>query len=151
MKKTVCFLVIFLPVSLFVAGCKNPVNFDGIGGIDLNFNERVVVTATFENGNGLATIGSLSVTWDGQALQDSAPPSPVMQIAVSGIRLGKEKGTHHLSFRIANQTSSPNTYQVRGLVITSYDQDGGVVARLTPDPQTELLDTNDAISFDFRL
>ena len=119
MKKLVPFLVIVLPMTLFVAGCKNPVD---VGDISLNFNERVTVAATFQNGNGLATIGNLRVTWDGQGLQESAPSMPVAQVTVSGTRIGRERGSHRLSFQIVSQTSSPNTYRVTGLTITSYDE-----------------------------
>ena len=97
MKKLVPFLVIVLPMTLFVAGCKNPVD---VGDISLNFNERVTVAATFANGNGLATIGNLRVTWDGQALQESAPSMPVEQVTVSRTRYGRERGSHRLSFQI---------------------------------------------------
>jgi hypothetical protein len=149
MKKPVSLLATFLLTTLFSAGCKNPV--DGLTDIRLNFNERVTVAATFENESGLATIGSLSVTWDGQAFQEFALPSPVEQVAVSGSRPGREKGSHRLSFRISSQTSSPNTYRVTGLVITSYDEAGTVAGRLILDSRTEPLDTNDAITYDFRL
>jgi hypothetical protein len=149
MKKPVSLLATFLLTTLFVAGCKNPV--DGLTDISLNFNERVTVAATFENGIGLATIGGLSVTWDGQAFQDFAPPSPVGQVAVSGSRPGREKGSHRLSFRISSQTSSPSTYRVTGLVVTSYDEAGGVAGTLVLEPRTATLETNDAITYDFRL
>jgi hypothetical protein len=148
-KKPVSLLAILLPMTLFVAGCKSPV--DGLTNISLNFNERVTVAATFENGSGLATIGSLSVTWDGQAFQEFALPSPVEQVAVSGSRPGREKGSHRLSFRIRSQTSSPNTYRVTGLVVTSYDEAGTVAGRLILESRTDLLDTNDTITYDFRL
>ena len=149
MKKPVSLLAILLPMSLFVAACKGPV--DGFTNISLNFNERVTISATFENGNGLATIGDLRVTWDGQALQESAPSTPVEQVMVSGTRLGREKGSHRLSFQIVNQPSSPNTYRVTGLTITSYDTAGRVAGTLSLDPRIAALETNDAITFDFRL
>jgi hypothetical protein len=122
MKKPVSFLEIFLPVTLVVAGCKNPVDLGSLG--DLNFNERVTVGATFENGDGVPTIASLSVTWDGQFFQETSPSSAVAQVAVSGVRLGREKGSHRLSFRIVGQTSSPSNYRVTGLEIRSYDGAG---------------------------
>jgi hypothetical protein len=62
-KKPASLLAILLPMTLFVVGCKSPV--DGLTNISLNFNERVTIAATFENGNGLATIGDLRVAWDG--------------------------------------------------------------------------------------
>ena len=148
MKKLVPFLVIVLLMTLFVAGCDNPL---GLTDISLNFNERVTVAATFQNGNGLATIGNLRVTWDGQGLQESAPSMPVAQVTVSGTRIGRERGSHRLSFQIVSQTSSPNTYRVTGLTITSYDEAGGVAGSLVMEPRTEALDTNDAINYDFRL
>jgi hypothetical protein len=148
-KKPVSLLAVLLPMTLFVAGCKGPV--DGLTNIRLNFNERVMVAATFENGNGLATIGDLRITWDGQTLQESAPSTPVEQVMVSGTRPGREKGSHRLSFQIVNQPSSPNTYRVTGLTITSYDQAGGVAGTLSLDPRTASLETNDAITYDFRL
>jgi predicted small secreted protein len=149
MKKPVSVLAIFLPTALFVAGCKNPV--DGLTDISLNFNERVTIAAKFENGSGLPTIGNLRVVWDGETLQELTPSTPVDQITVSGSRFGRERGSHRLSFRIASQTSSPNTYRVTGLLITSYDEAGAVVGTLALDPRTELLATNDAIDYDFRL
>jgi len=149
MKKLVPFLVIVLLITLFVAGCDNPI--DGLTDISLNFNERVTVAATFANGNGLATIGNLRVTWDGQALQESAPSMPVEQVTVSRTRYGRERGSHRLSFQIVSQTSSPNTYRVTGLTITSYDEAGRVAGSLVMEPRTEALDTNDAINYDFRL
>ena len=149
MKKPVSLLAIVLPMTLFVAGCKGPV--DGLTNINLNFNERVTVAATFENGNGVATISDVRVSWDGQALQESAPSTPVEQVTVSGTRIGREKGSHRLSFRIVNQTSSPNTYRVMGLTITSYDAAGGVAGRLALDPKTAALETNEDITYDFRL
>jgi hypothetical protein len=148
MNKLVVFLVVVLPMTLFVAGCKNPVD---VGDFSLNFNERVTIAARFENGNGLATIGNLRVVWDGETLQELTPSTPVDQVTVSGSRFGRERGSHRLSFRIVNQTSSPNTYRVTGLTITSYDEAGTVAGRLTLEPRTESLDTNDAIHYDFRL
>ena len=149
MKKPVSVLAIFLPTALFVAGCKNPV--DGLTDISLNFNERVTIAATFENGNGLATISAFRVAWDGQALQESAPSTPVEQVTVFGTRIGREKGSHRLSFQIVNQPSSPNTYRVTGLTITSYDEAGVVAGTLALEPRTEALETNDAITYDFSL
>ncbi len=149
MKKPVSLLAILLPVTLFVAGCKK--SFDGLTDISLNFNERVTIAATFENGNGIATIRDLRVTWDGQSLQESAPSAPVEQVMVSGTRFGRERGSHRLSFQIVDQPSSPNTYRVTGLTITSYDEAGGVAGTLALEPRTATLETNEAISYDFRL
>jgi hypothetical protein len=70
---------------------------------------------------------------------------------VSGTRFGREKGSHRLSFLIVNQSSSPNTYRVTGLTITSYDTAGGVDGTLSLDPRTAALETNEAITYDFRL
>ncbi len=148
MRKLVPLLAIVLSVTLLAAGCKNPVD---IGDFSLNFNERVTIEATFENGSGFATIGTLQVVWDGQTIQELAPSTPVARLAVSASKFGRERGNHHLSLRIANQTSSPNTYRVTGLVIRSYNDAGAVVGTLTLDPRTELLATNDAIEYDFRL
>lgn len=148
MKKLVPFLAVVLPMTLFVAGCKNPVD---VGDFSLNFNERVTVAAKFENGSGLPTIGNLRVVWDGETLQELTPSTPVDQITVSGTRIGRERGSHRLSFQIVSQTSSPNTYRVTGLTITSYDEAGGVAGSLVMEPRTETLDTNDAINYDFRL
>ena len=136
MKKAVSLLAILFSATLFVVGCKGPV--DGL-------------QATFENGSGAATIGDLRVTWDGQILQESAAATPVEQVMVSGVRLGRETGSHRLSFRIVDQTSSPNTYRVTGLTITSYDTAGGVAGRLALDPRTAALETDAAINYDFRL
>jgi hypothetical protein len=149
MKKSALLLLVLFPATLFIAGCFKPLG--NLSDINVNFNERVTVAARFENGDGLATIGSLSVTWDGQAFQDYASPSPAQQVAISGTRLGREAGTHRLSFRIANQTSSPNSYRVTGLVITAYDASGAVIESQTPDPKVGVLGTNDAIDYDFRL
>jgi hypothetical protein len=102
-------------MTSFVAGCKSPV--DGLTNISLNFNERVTIAATLENGKGL----------------------------------GREKGSHRLSFQIVNQPSSPNTYRVTGLTITSYDQAGGVAGTLVLEPRTATLETNDAVTYDFHL
>jgi hypothetical protein len=148
MKKLVTFLAVVVS-TLFAAGCKNPVDVD-FGNL-LNFNERVVIAATFRNENGLSTIATLQVVWDGQTIQELTPPTPVDQLTVSGSKFGRERGSHHLSFRIAGQTSSPNTYRVTGLVITSYDEAGTVVGTLTLDPRSEILETNESIQYDFRL
>jgi hypothetical protein len=148
MHKLAPLLAAGLLVMVFAPGCKNPVD---TGDISLNFNERVTVAATFENASGLSTIGNLRVTWDGETLQDLTPSSPVAQITVSGSKLGRERGSHRLSFRIAGQTSSPNTYRVTALTIRSYDDAGVVVGTLALDPRTELLATNDAIEYDVRL
>jgi hypothetical protein len=91
------------------------------------------------------------VTWDGQALEESAPSTPVEQVMVSATRIGREKGSHRLSFRIVNQTSSPSTYRVMGLTITSYDAAGGVAGRLALDSKTAALETNEDITYDIRL
>ena len=149
MKKAVSLLAILFSATLFVVGCKGPV--DGLTSINLDPNERVTIQATFENGSGAATIGDLSVTWDGQILQESAAATPVEQVMVSGVQLGRETGSHRLSFRIVDQTSSPNTYRVTGLTITSYDTAGGVAGRLALDPRTAALETDAAINYDFRL
>ncbi len=149
MKKLVLFLVVVLPVTLLLSGCKNPVDIDFS---DLfNVNERVAIAATFQNENGLATIGTLQVVWDGQTIQELTPSTPVDRLTISASKPGRERGSHHLSLRIANQTSSPNTYRVTGLVIRSYDEAGTVVGTLTLDPRTELLATNGAIEYDIRL
>ena len=88
MKKAVSLLAILFSATLFVVGCKGPV--DGLTSINLDPNERVTIQATFENGSGAATIGDLSVTWDGQILQESAAATPIEQVMVSGVRLGRE-------------------------------------------------------------
>jgi hypothetical protein len=149
MKKFVVFLVVVLPMTLFGTGCGNPI--DGITDINLNFNERVTVAARFENGNRLATIGNLRVVWDGETLQELTPSTPVDQITVSGSRFGRERGSHRLSFQIVSQTSSPNLYQVTGLTITSYDDRGVVNATVSLEPRSATLETNAAITYDFRL
>jgi predicted small secreted protein len=149
MKKRASLLAIFLPMTLLLAACKNPL--DGVTDINLNFNERVTVEARFENANGLATIGSLRVAWDGQTLQDLVAQTPADQVPVSGSRLGRETGSHRLSFQIVNQTTSPNTYRVTRLTITSYDDAGRVTGTLALEARTAALDTNDAITYDFRL
>ncbi len=148
MKKLLLFLSLVLSVTLLGAGCKNPVD---IGDFSLNFNERVTVEARFENAKGVATIGTLQVVWDGETIQELTRSTPVDQLTVSASKFGRERGSHHLLLRIANQTSSPNPYRVTGLVIRSYDEAGAVVGTLTLDPRTELLATNDAIVYDFRL
>ena len=148
MKKRVPFLAVVVTGILFAAGCKNPVD---VGDISLNFNERVTIAGTFANDSGLATIVTLQVVWDGQTIQELTPSSPVDQLSVSASRFGRERGSHQLSLRIAGQTSSPNTYRVTRLVITSYDDAGSVVGTLALDPRTELLGTNDAINYDLRL
>ncbi len=149
MRKFAPLLALVLSVTLPLSGCKNPVDVD-FGDL-FNANERVTVAATFENGSGLATIGTLQVVWDGQTIQELTPSTPVDRITISASKFGRERGSHHLSLRIANQTSSPNTYRVTGLVIRSYDEAGTVVGTLTLDPRTELLATNGAIVYDFRL
>lgn len=148
MKKFVPFLAVVLPMTLFVAGCKNPVD---VGDISLNFNERVTVAATFENANGLATIGDVRVTWDGELLPGTSPAQPVAQVAVSRTKFGRQTGSHRLSFQIVNQTSSPNPYQVTGLVITSYDDRGVVNGTVSLEPRSATLENNAAIAYDFRL
>ena len=149
MNKAVSLLAAFFSATLFVVGCKGPV--DGLTSINLDPNERVTIRATFENGNGAATIGDVRVTWDSQILQESAVATPVEQVMVSGVRLGREKGSHRLAFRIVNQTSSPNTYRVTGLTITSYDAAGGVAGMLALDPRTAILETDESITYNFRL
>ena len=148
MKKLVPFLAVVLPMTLAVAGCKNPVD---IGDFNLNFNERVTIAATFENANGLATIGDVRVTWDGELLPGTAPAQPVAQVAVARTKVGRQTGSHRLSFQIVNQTSSPNSYRVSGLVITSYDERGVVNGTVSPEPRSGTLETNAAIAYDFRL
>jgi len=149
MKKLVPFLAIVLPMTLFVAGCKNPV--DGISDISLNFNERVEIAATFQNGNGLATIGDLRVTWDGELLPGASPALPVERMTVARTKYGRQRGSHRLSFQIVSQTSSPNAYQVTGLTITSYDDRGVVNGTVSLEPRSATLETNAAITYDFRL
>lgn len=148
MKKPFSLLVIVLPMTLFVAGCKNPVD---VGDFSLNFNERTTVAATFDNANGLATIGDLRITWDGELLPGTAPAQPVAQVAVARTKVGRQTGSHRLSFQIVNQTSSPNPYRVTGLVITSYDDRGVVSGTVSPEPRSATLETNAAITYDFRL
>lgn len=147
MKRLVVFLGVVLPLTLF-AGCKNPVD---VGDFSLNFNERVTVSATFENANALATIGDLRVTWDGDLLPGTSPAQPVVQVEVSRTKFGRQTGNHRLSFQIVNQTSSPNAYRVSGLVITSYNDDGAVNGRVSLEPRSATLETNAAIVYDFRL
>jgi hypothetical protein len=149
MKKPVSLLAMVLPMTLLVAGCKNPL--DGLTDINLNFNERVEIAATFQNGNGLATIGDLRVTWDGELLPGASPAQAVELVAVSRTRYGRQSGSHRLSFQIVSQTSSPNPYQVTGLVITSYDDRGVVNGTVSLEPKSATLETNASIAYDFRL
>ena len=148
MKRLVLLLVVVLSVTVLLSGCKDPLNLDGF---DLNLNERVDIAATFRNGNGVATIGDLHVIWDGELLPGSAPSMPVERVTVTRTRYGRQSGGHRVSFQIVNQTSSPNLYEVTGLVITSYDERGAVNATVSLDPRSATLETNAAIVYDFRL
>jgi hypothetical protein len=149
MRKLVSLLALVLSVTLLGAGCKNPVDVD-FGDL-FNVNERVEIAATFRNGDGLATIGDLRVTWDGELLPGTSPAQPVAQVTVSRTKFGRQRGSHRLSFQIVNQTSSPNAYRVSGLVITSYDERGVVNGTVSPEPRSATLETNAAIAYDFRL
>jgi hypothetical protein len=75
----------------------------------------------------------------------------VERVTISRTRYGRERGSHRLSFQIVSQTSSPNPYQVTGLTITSYDERGTVTGTLALEPKTATLETNAAITYDFRL
>lgn len=149
MKKLMRSLALVLPLTLFLSGCKDALNISSIG--DLDFDQRVAVTARFENQDGLPTIADLRVSWDGETLQQMVPSKPVQQVSVSGTRYGAQKGGHRLSFQIVSQKSSPNTYRVTGLLITAYNEQGMVDQTLELEPRTALLETNAAITYDFRL
>jgi hypothetical protein len=148
MKSFMRSLALVLPLTLSLAGCSDAFDF---GTFDLDFDERVEIAAAFENGSGLATIGNLRVSWDGETLQDLVPSTPVAQVSVSATRYGRQRGSHRLSFQILGQTSSPNTYRVTRLTITSYNEQGAVSRTLELEPRTALLETNAVITYDFRI
>jgi len=150
MKSLMSRPALVLLLILSINGCSDPLGLDGFG-LDSNFNERVQITAGFENAGGSPTIGQLRVLWDGEILQELSPLTPVAQVSVSGTRPGRQRGSHRLSFQILAQTSSPNNYRTTKLIITSYDEQGDVGRTLKLEPRTDLLETNATITYDFRI
>lgn len=148
MKRLMSTPALVLLLTLSITGCSDPLHLDTI---DLDFNERVQITAGFENAGGSPTIGKLRVFWDGEILQDLSPLTPVAQVSVSGTRYGRQRGSHRLSFQILAQTSSPNNYRTTRLTITSYDEQGAVRRTLELEPRTDLLETNAVVTYDFRI
>ncbi len=150
MKSWMSRLALVLLLIVSITGCSDPLDLDTID-LDLNFNERVQITAGFENAGGIKTIEKLRVSWDGEVLQELSSLIPVAQVSVSGTRYGRQRGSHRLSFQVLAQTSSPNNYRTMKLIITSYDEQGDVGRTLKLDPRTELLETNATITYDFRI
>jgi hypothetical protein len=140
-----------LPVLLFALACTGCDKFDGLGDIRLDGSvDRAEIQLEMENSQGLATIKEIRVLWDGELIRTAANPAPVGQSLVLATRYVSVHGRHVLSIQMADQTSSPNTYTVTRLSITSYDE-GHVDQTLSLPPRTAELRTEESISYDFQL
>lgn len=148
MKSSLRSLALVLLATVPLAGCSDIDDSNFLSG---DVGDRVVITAAFENGSGLATIENLRVSWDGEKLQDLVLSPAAAQVSVYTTKFGRERGSHRLSFQIRGQTSSPNSYRITGLEVTSYASVWTVRQSLELEPRTALLETNGVITYTFSL
>jgi hypothetical protein len=131
--KTIKGLAVLAVLFCVSCGNKNPVSQETL---------TVAVGANILNSNFESTLLRCELLFDGSPIATANFSQPSNNATLAGSATSVKKGKHTISFKIANQTSSPNTYETVGAnVVTG----GNSTFRLTD--QKKLLATGGSISF----
>lgn len=136
MKQIFHITAVMLLVLIFISSCSdNPADEGMIVGVGGNlFNSK------FEG-----TILKADLLFDGTVIASANFEKPTAAAQLVGTVNSAKKGSHTISFRITNQTSSPNTYETVGANM----QAGNSAYML--DDQIKPLSTGESISFTVNL
>lgn len=125
---------------LTLSSCSNSSNNPTSAG------QVVVVGGDLMNHSGLqGTILKADLLFDGSVIATASFTQPTLYATLTGTLNSVKSGTHTVAFRITNQSSSPNTYDVIGATVTA----GSSTYNLSN--QTISLSTGQSISYSVSL
>ncbi len=135
----------------FATGCDKTFT----GTLDLSGTVRIIgISGNLDNSQDNPTILRARVLLDGNEIFNSPVSPAVSHMALFGSFPGN-RGHHTLIVVVAEQTSSPTSYRMSGLLVTLVDSKflagGSEVARTTISDRTAFLSSGQELSFPFDL